>query len=42
VGEELAREAGCGFTTLDVADEDSFRAALVDAEARSGRSTCWS
>jgi NAD(P)-dependent dehydrogenase (short-subunit alcohol dehydrogenase family) len=33
---EVARQAGCEFVTLDVSDEDSLHAALVDTEARFG------
>ena len=35
-GPEIAREAGCGFASLDVADETSVVAALDQAEARLG------
>jgi NAD(P)-dependent dehydrogenase (short-subunit alcohol dehydrogenase family) len=36
-GERIAAEAGCAFVTLDVAQEDSFRAALETVEQREGK-----
>jgi 3alpha(or 20beta)-hydroxysteroid dehydrogenase len=36
-GDQVAREAGCDFVRLDVADDASFRAALAAAEERAGK-----
>jgi NAD(P)-dependent dehydrogenase (short-subunit alcohol dehydrogenase family) len=36
-GEEIARAAGCGFVSLDVADEESVIAALGVVEEQAGR-----